>query len=463
GSSTSSQPQQSGGLFGTSTQQNKPAGGLFGSLTNSPQAGTQSSGMFQPQANNTQGRGLFGGQSAQQQGGGLFGTQSNQQQGGGLFGSSNAQQSQPQQGGGLYGSLGQNTNQHQQQQQQQQQQQGGGLFGNLNNQNKSSSLFGNTMNQPQQNPQQTSSLFSNTTNMNTQAQAQAQAQQPQTRPSLFNTSLSMGQTTLPSAPQTLIPGVKIDVSQIRNTTRFSDLHPDLQTQIETIDNFILTQMHFKSECDSVLPKIESQSLYIPNDVAFVSRKLETMQQALENDAEAIDVVRKSVKRDAADAKLSFRAIDNLKLPQQYHYTGLWNVPSVSQPSGPKLPASPSSPRSPSSSSSSNDEGTSSDLISYFSTQADTMRKTLESYTQSIHDIESHLLGVETNTVQQMQQLSFTRGRDGGARSEEDRVRELAAVLREFENAIMAVAGKVGGAREGVTEVVLGGLGGMGRR
>jgi len=37
------------------------------------------------------------------------------------------------------------------------------------------------------------------------------------------------------------------------------------------------------------------------------------------------------------------------------------------------------------------------------------------------------------------------------------------VLREFENAIMAVASKVGGAREGVTELIVGGVGNQGGR
>lgn len=97
-----------------------------------------------------------------------------------------------------------------------------------------------------------------------------------------------------------------------------------------------------------------------------------------------------------------------------------------------------------------------DLLSYFSAQAEGMAGTLEGYRRSVQDIEAHLKGVETNTVQQMQQLAFTRGRDGGQRSAEDQVRELAAVLREFENGIMAVAGKVGGAREGVTELIVNG-------
>lgn len=99
-----------------------------------------------------------------------------------------------------------------------------------------------------------------------------------------------------------------------------------------------------------------------------------------------------------------------------------------------------------------------DLLSYFSAQAEGMAGTLEGYRRSVRDIEAHLKGVEANTVQQMQQLAFTRGRDGGQRSAEDQVRELAAVLREFENGIMAVAGKVGGAREGVTELIVNGAG-----
>jgi len=267
----------------------------------------------------------------------------------------------------------------------------------------------------------------------------------------------MGQTTTlphPQHHQPTIPGVKIDVSNIRGTTRFADLHDELQKQIETIDAFVQTQMHLQSECDSVQPKVESQSLYIPNDVDFVARKLDTMQHALENDAAAIDAVRKSVRADAADARLSFRAIDNLKLPQQYHYTGLWNVPAVSRAAGPKLPGDGGGDGDDGGEGGGAGGGT--DLLSYFSAQAEGMAGTLEGYRRSVQDIEAHLKGVETTTVQQMQQLAFTRGRDGGQRSAEDQVRELAAVLREFENGIMAVAGKVGGAREGVTELIVNG-------
>ena len=147
GSSTTNQPQQPGGLFG-STQQTKPSISLFGSSTNTsqPQQTTslfgrstpnQGSGLFGSQPTNNQaqqGGGLFGGQSSQQQGGGLFGSQPNEQQGGGPFGTNNAQRTQPQQGSSLFSTLGQSESQYQQQQQ------GAGLFGGLGNQNKTSAL-----------------------------------------------------------------------------------------------------------------------------------------------------------------------------------------------------------------------------------------------------------------------------------------------------------------------------------
>ncbi|KAI9836356.1 MAG: hypothetical protein M1819_001385 [Sarea resinae] len=420
---------------------------------------------------------MFGTQSTQQQGGGgggggLFGSQSTQQTGGGLFGSS-TQQSQPQQSGGLFGStLGQNQ---QQQQQPQQQSQGGGLFGGLNSQNKPS-LFGSSTNQPQQ---QTSSLFS---------QSQSQQQQQQQKPSLFGQSTQQ-QPQQQQQQQQSVPGVQIDISQLRGTTRFNDLHETLQKQIETIDTFIQQQMTYKDQCAALMPKHGETLSYIPNDVEFITRRLETAQHALENDAQAVDRVRKLIRKDAADAKLSFSAIDNLKLPHQYHYTGLWNdptaVPSGSQSSASKGAAAvgvsgsragdPSSssagPGSGAAGTNDNDnddeekDSTTTSLLSYFTRTAAEMSQTLAHYRGNLQEIESHLRGVEASTMQQMQQLLFTRQRDenggfsgsgGGARSAEDQVRELAAVLREFENGILAVAGKVGGVREGVQELALGG-------
>ena len=261
-------------------------------------------------------------------------------------------------------------------------------------------------------------------------------------------SSSIGQY---SQQQQTVPGVRVDLTNLRPTTRFNDCHEDLQKIIEQVDGFILSQMHFAEECDQLMPKIESSFSYMPGDVEFCTKKLDAMQQALESDAGAIDDAKKLLRKDAADARLSFKAIHSLRMPQHFHHPGLWNTPTASQSVGPMAQDGDG------------DEEGSSDLVSYFSKHADDMSKTLDSFKRNIAEVEDYLKGVEANTIQQVQRLQFTRGRDGGQRSADDQVRELAAVLREFESGILGIAGKVGGVREQVQEVMLAGGTGRGRR
>lgn len=196
-------------------------------------------------------------------------------------------------------------------------------------------------------------------------------------------------------------------------------------------------------CEFVMNKLEKISEHIPNDVEYCTKTLETVQNALENDAEAIAHAKSVVSTDAANAKLSFKVVQNLKTPQQYQPSGLWNITNASQAVAPTL---------------SDEDHPSSNLVSYFSQEADNMSKSLEEYKRSVAEIEAYLTGIEASTVQQMQQIAFTQGQDGRTKSAEDQVRELAAVLREFEKGILGVAGKVGEAREKVQEVMLGDFG-----
>lgn len=237
-------------------------------------------------------------------------------------------------------------------------------------------------------------------------------------------------------------------SELRPTTRFTDLHEHLQTLIENIDDFIQQQMKFQQECVSLNPSIDEECQNIPGDVEYCSKTIDTMQTALENDAGAIARAKSIIKEDVANAKLSFSAIENMAIPQRYQTTSLWALPSVSRASAPSLL----------------DEGDTADsvgnvnLVNYFSTQADHMSKLLEGYQKNIGDVETYLNGIEGSTMQQMQQLLFTRGHDGQGKSAEDQVRQLAAVLKEFEHGILNVAGRVGGVRENLQEVMLGDYG-----
>ena len=256
--------------------------------------------------------------------------------------------------------------------------------------------------------------------------------------SIFSTSIGHY-----SQAQQTVPGVRINLSELRPTTRFNDLHDDIQKIIENVDKFILNQISLSEQCDGTMPKVESALAFIPNDVEFCARRLDTMQQALENDAGAIETNRELVGKDAADARLSFKTIQNLRMPQQFQHANLWNQPQPPQNIGSVLQDG------------NVEENASADLVSYFSKQADEMASTLGTFKSHIAEVETYLRGLEAKTVQQMQRLQFTKNRDGGQRSADDQVRELAAVLREFEGGILGVAGKVGGVREKVQEAMLG--------
>ncbi|KAK4696553.1 nucleoporin p58/p45, partial [Lecanoromycetidae sp. Uapishka_2] len=406
----STQPQQASSLFGNPTQPQQ-SGSLFG-------ASTQIGNNQQQQ----QGSNIFGGvQGNQSTGGGIFGTQQNQQQtGGGLFGSSNAQRSQPQQGGSLFGSLGQDQSQNKAQQPQ------NSLFGSLNNQNKMSS-----------------SLFVAPPSLKTQGQGTNL--QPPPPISLFPNQI--GQQN----QQQTVPGVKISVNELRGTTRINDLHEELQRVILDVDNFIHGQIKIYEDLGGTSTTIDEMSHQMGPDVEYCTKTLDTMQHALENDAESIAIAKELVKTDVADARLSFKVIQNLKQPSQFHQTGPWATSTSSKPLNTSVSGDGA------------ENGMNRSIVDYFSKQSEEMAKSLDTYKRNILEVENYLKGVESNTMQQIQQMMFSQASDGGEKSAEDQVRELAAVLREFDTGINGVAVKVGGAREKVQQIMLGSVDSGGAR
>jgi nuclear pore complex protein Nup98-Nup96 len=168
------QQQQSGGLFGSqNNNQQKPSifGNSTGASTGFGAGNTQNQASGFGASTNTSG-GLFGNQQASTTGGGLFGNTSSNTGGGlfggqnqsankpgGLFGGSTLNTNQPSTGGGLFGNNNANTNQS------------GGLFGNNNNQQPNAFSFNNNQNKPatgglfgNTSTNQTGGLFSNTNN-----------------------------------------------------------------------------------------------------------------------------------------------------------------------------------------------------------------------------------------------------------------------------------------------------------
>jgi len=258
--------------------------------------------------------------------------------------------------------------------------------------------------------------------------------QPPPPVSLFSSQIGQ------QSQQPTVPGVRISVSELRGTTRFNDIHEDLQKVIVDVENFIQGQIKICNDCASTSEEINNMSHQMGPDVEYCSKTLNTMQHALENDAGSIAFAKDLLKTDATDAKLSFKVIQNLKQPSQFHQTGSWS--STSRSLGPSISGEDAGP------------GANRNIVDFFSKKSEEMTRTLDSYKRNILEVENYLKGVESNTMQQMQEMMFSRASDGGDKCAEDQVRELAAVLRDFDTGINGVAVKVGGAREKVQEIML---------
>lgn len=304
------------------------------------------------------------------------------------------------------------------------------------------------------------------------ATQQPQQQQPQ-KPSLgvfsnpgatqpTQTSL-LGQS---SATGTVVQGVKVDISNLLPTTKFESCSDELRREVEAIDNAILNQMKLCHEVSDILPTIESQGASIPNDVDFVQGKLETMQHALENDANDIDQLRSLVTRDAAEAQVAFRAIDTLKLPLQYQTTGgggWWSMQDQKVADRSSLRSTRKNTLAlpddvegdPATAKSVN--GVPVNLVDYFSQRSDEMGTVLDRYKGNLKEIEDHLHGVELSLNRQINEF-VSKSRDGAsAGAPKSIVNDLAAVLGDVEAGIMGVAARLGSVSEQVQEMTLGPL------
>lgn len=427
GNAAASKPATSG-LFGASGTAQPQVGGLFGSNTTQTTIGGQS-------ATNS---------ATQPQTGTLFG-QSQPATSGNLFGSSLATTSQPQTGGlnsstqqpasntGLFGTPAptqpttagnlfslKTTSQPQQ---------SNGLFSVPQSSLVGGNLFGqNNTSQPQNGK----SLFGNTAAQNKLPPSQQPALGTSLMGNNSNGGLFSNQTV--NQQQNIVPGVLIDTSNIRGTTRYNDLKEELQKQIIEVDNMIQAQIQLKQECDAIMPAHDSQLAQIPIDVEFCQRKLIGVDSAADSDIQAISAVQKLIKSDAEAAKLSFKAIEILRLPPQYHTSGVW------------------SPKSDESLGS----GKTEDIVGFFSQCADELSVKLSTYQKHITEIEQHLRGIEANSAHQIN--SLVAKKNGNTTFEESSFDQLAGVLRDFETGLLKVAGKVGETRKCVTALQLNQLG-----
>jgi nucleoporin p58/p45 len=281
------------------------------------------------------------------------------------------------------------------------------------------SLFGSTQ-QPQQ--QQQNSLFGGMNNQN--------------RAGPLGGSMLGGQQLGGAAQQP----VQMTLESMRGTTRFNDLHPELQAQIQQFDEGIQSKINKCNQIREALPNTENDIATIAPDVAYIEAYLTTVETGLDNDSTNIAHLKEVVKKDAADATLSFRAIENQRLPAQFHYRNGANL-------------SASSAKTPATSALDDDDPTKPvDLMNYFNRRTDDLGRTLTVYQRQIREIEAHLRTMEAGTVEKAQQLTGSRS------APRDQRRELVEALKAIEGAILDSAKKVGQVRDEVTKQTLGSVG-----
>ena len=287
-------------------------------------------------------------------------------------------------------------------------------------------------------PAQGSSLFGGQANSNP-AGTKLSTSQPVPLFSLLGTatpapSLLQPQQSL-QQPQQVVPGVKIDLSNIKPTTRFFELHENLQKQIELVDNFIQSQIQLFAKCEAFMPGHSLQLKTIPGDFEFVKSKYDTVTQALDRDASDISSVKDAVQSDIGDARRSFAAIETLKLPAQFQYSIGYTAP-----------------HDKSSNDTESNAFASTDLTPYFEEQIKDLEKMLRGFGQQLGEIEAHLRTVDSSATEQAHKLLR---RQAGEDPSKERVQELGQAMRIFEDAVFRVASKVGEAREGVIECTMG--------
>ena len=295
-------------------------------------------------------------------------------------------------------------------------------------------------------------------------------------------TLNLGQQSTLGASTS---SARIDLEHLRPTTKFDQLTEDLQREIVNLDAAILNEINRCNEVSDLLPTIAASGSNISNDVAYVTQKLEEVETGLENDAEDIQNLKENtIKKDASEAKVCFREVDRLKMPSQYQasvtgptssvsggvygghgLSGWWNHPQTLQRSirGDTGAGGSRALQLPGDEDEDARAGGPTNIIDFFDRRAEEMRKALAENKALLMGVEGFVTGVESKIAVKQREVMGRDGRVNNVQEEEDQVGLLRYVFGEFERSLYEVADKVGEARDGVQELVMGGLGGGGSR
>ncbi|KAI5805007.1 hypothetical protein EDC01DRAFT_354305 [Geopyxis carbonaria] len=422
GSTPASQPAPTGGLFGNAAANAPKPGGLFGAST-TPSQPAPSGGLFgaapaqqQPQQQQGLGGSLFGGSTAQQ-------PQQNAPSGG-LFGGASTQPQQQNQSGGLLG----NT--------QQQPATGGGLFGSApaQPQQNAGGLFGSSTAQPQQN---TGGMFSSLTaqpQQNTGGMFGASTAQPQQQ----NQGGLFGSTTTQQNQQqqqgNQIPAATVDGSRLTPTTRFGDCHSSVQQELENVEKEIQEQITLSRSLADRFPTHRVALETIPVDANVLEHRLATTKSFQTSDQVAYEQVRAHHDADDQASTLSIRNLDLFRLPHSQRSQYIQRASNYSTPQR------------------ENEITSNRPMVTYFNKQADEFERKLDVISRSVREVEDSLKSVEEQAAEGAAGLGIGGGDltavTGGVGGRQD-AKRLNRTLREFNEALKDVSGRIVDTREGL--------------
>jgi nucleoporin p58/p45 len=270
---------------------------------------------------------------------------------------------------------------------------------------------------------------------------------------------------------------QIDITHLRSTTKFDQLTPDLQKEIEAVDTLVLNQINLASEVANLIPTVIAAGETLPNDTDFVSQKIDEVEAGLGNDAEAIVASRDGgVKKNENEAKCVFRAVDRLKMPRQYQQvshgqnesfsggvyggaglSGWWNNPQTlrgsirsghTQGDRVQLPAEDGE----------EDQGPKS-LVELFNNRATNMQAMIKGNKQLLGQIEDFVQGLEGKIGNKEQdlndRLNYGQQNGNGVSERDQQIQELKMVFGEVHRSLYVVADMVGAARDDVAQLTIG--------
>lgn len=280
----------------------------------------------------------------------------------------------------------------------------------------------------------------------------------------------MGQSG--TSQQSTVPGVRIDLSQIKGTTRFNDLQEDLQKELTALDGLIRRCMEQKSEIDAFLPAHGEQVAAVGNDVAYLADKHRAVEHALEDDLLAVSAARNVANRDADAARLAFAAVDVLRLPAQYHHhvvPGSKVAKAGDTTTGPvgavasaldSLDFGTAAPAGGAGAGDTKETSGPSSIVDFFAAATSELSAALSRHEALLADVEARMRGLEADALAASTSgLGVPRVADegnGGVPGTADGGRlslaDVVQLLRETEEVMVDVAGKVLGVREAVAQL-----------